>query len=180
MFELSLHILDLVQNAIAAGATLIGIGIAVDHAAGTLTITIGDDGRGMDAALLEQAASPFGTTRTSRKVGLGIPMFEQLAEQCSGALTLESEPGAGTRLTARFALDSIDLPPMGDLPGTMRALILGAPDATDFTLSYRVDARAFAFDTREVRAQLGGVPLGEPDVLNWIGEYIGEGLAQLS
>ncbi len=176
MFELSLHILDLVQNSISAGATLVTIEITIDRSSGLLVIALIDDGCGMDEALLARVTSPFGTTRKSRKVGLGIPMFLQLAELCGGGLTLESTSGAGTRLVARFELNSIDLPPMGDLSATMRSLILGAPDRPDFVLDYRVDGETFRFDTREIRQALGEVALNEPAVLSWIGEYIAEGL----
>ncbi|MEA5068619.1 MAG: ATP-binding protein [Christensenellaceae bacterium] len=176
MFELSLHILDLAQNSISAGATLVTIEIAIGRLPGLLVIALIDDGCGMDEALLARVTSPFGTTRKSRKVGLGIPMFMQLAELCGGGLTLESTPGLGTRLVARFELNSIDLPPMGDLSATMRSLILGVPDRPDFVLDYRVGEHAFRFDTREIRQALDGVALNEPAVLSWIGEYIAEGL----
>ena len=179
MFELSLHILDLVQNAISAGASLVEMEIVMDESANKLTITLTDDGCGMDAALTKRVCSPFATTRTTRKVGLGIPMFTQLAQQCGGGLSIDSKVGQGTRLSAWFQLKNIDLPPMGDLRGTLCALILGAPDKPDFVLDYRVNDQAFVFDTRQIRALLGGVGLNEPDVLGWIGEYITEGIAEV-
>ncbi len=178
MFELSLNILDLVQNSITAGAMLVTIGVCYDEETRVLTIVIADDGCGMDEALLKRVTSPFATTRTTRRVGLGIPMFKQTAELCAGTFGLVSEPGEGTTLTATFSLDSIDLPPLGDLSGTMRSLVLGAPDRPDFKLSYRVNQSEFTFDTRAVREALGGVSLSEPDVLGWIGEYISQGMAE--
>ena len=178
MFELSLHILDLVQNAVRAGASLVIIRILYDTAQDQLTIELEDDGCGMDEALLKRVLSPFATTRTTRKVGLGIPMLQQLAQQCGGDLTLESQVGVGTTLIARFQMSSIDLPPLGDLPGTLRTLILGSPDKPDFLLEYSWDGREFCLDTRQVRAALGGLSLAEPDILDWIAGYVQEGIKE--
>ena len=176
MFELSLHILDLVQNAISAGASLIRIEITIEG--DFLTIVIADDGCGMSPELLARVASPFATTRTTRKVGLGIPMFKQLAESCDGSFSLSSKVGVGTTLKAIFRRDHVDLPPLGDLSGTMRSLILGAGEKSDFLLIYRVEEDAFTFDTREIKTALGGMPLCEPEILTWIGQYLKEGIAE--
>ncbi|MEF9973417.1 MAG: ATP-binding protein [Clostridia bacterium] len=178
MFELSLHLLDLVQNAISAGAALVVIRIEIDTRRDVVVITLIDDGCGMDEALLKRVESPFATTRTTRKVGLGIPMFKQLAEMCEGEFFLTSAPGKGTTLRASFRYSCVDLPPLGDLTGTMRTLIQGAPDKPDFVLEYGRDGRAFTFDTREVREAMGGLSLNECDILAWIGDYIKEGLEQ--
>lgn len=178
MFELSLHILDLVQNAIRAGASLVIIRLAYCPERDELVLAIEDDGCGMDEALLKKVTSPFATTRTTRRVGLGIPMLQQLAQQCQGGLTITSQVGAGTALTARFQMSSIDLPPLGDLPGTMRTLILGAPDKPDFVLEYARGRGQFRLDTREVRQALGGLSLAEPDILAWIADYVKEGMAE--
>ena len=179
MFELALHILDLVQNSIRAGATLVTVEIMVNHREDTLTIRIIDDGCGMDAELLARVTSPFATTRTTRKVGLGIPMLKQCAEMCGGTFDLASEPGVGTTLTATFVDSHVDRPPLGDIPATMQALILGSPDVPDFVLCYVADGHESMFDTREVRQALGGVPLSEPAVLQWISDAISEGMAEV-
>ncbi|NLF27683.1 MAG: sensor histidine kinase [Clostridiales bacterium] len=171
MNELSLYILDIVQNSIAAGATRVAIGLRVEGE--TLILTVEDDGRGMAAELLARVKSPFATTRTTRPVGLGIPMLEQCAAATGGALGIDSAPGAGTRLWARFGLRHVDRPPLGDLPGTMVALVLGSPDGPDFTLTLN---DAIALSTAEVRAALGEVPLTTPDVLEWIRQAISEAL----
>ena len=178
MPELALHILDLVQNSVAAGATSITVTIAYDRAADTLTIVIEDDGRGMSEELVKSVASPFVTTRTTRKVGLGIPMFQQLAEMCGGALAISSKPGAGTTLTATFRASHVDLPPMGSLRETILALVAACPESPDFRFVYRADGREFVFDTSEVRAPLGNLPLSEPEILEWIGEYVSEGIRE--
>lgn len=178
MFELSLHILDLVQNSISAGASIVRVEIIIDRLANRLTILIIDDGSGMDEALLQRVTSPFATTRTTRKVGLGIPMFKQLSEMCGGALELTSAPGKGTRLVATFELNHMDLPPLGDIAGTVQTLVLGAPDKPEFVFVYRVLDGEFIFDTREVRVALGGLPLNMPDVISWIGDCVKEGMAE--
>lgn len=176
MNELSLYILDLVQNSVAASARRVRIAIEFPDGSDLLLISIEDDGRGMDAELLKKVASPFTTTRTTRKVGLGIPMARQMCEDCGGTFEIESAPGAGTKLLMIMRRSHIDLPPMGDLPGTMAALVTGCPETPEFSLRYARGEGAFTFDTAEIREALGGVPLNRPEVLSWIGEYIRESI----
>ncbi len=177
MFELALHILDLVQNSVAAGAKLVVVTVRLDKASDTLTIIISDDGCGMDEALRSRVESPFATTRTTRKVGLGIPMFKQCAQMCGGTFHLESKKGVGTTLTATFQASHMDLPPLGDLKGTMLSLVVGSPETPDFVLDYQVDGRSFTFDTRPIREALGGLPLSGGEILTWLDEYLSEGIA---
>ncbi len=177
MFELALHILDLVQNSVAAGAKLVVVTVALDTAQDSLTIVISDDGCGMDAALLRRVESPFATTRTTRKVGLGIPMFKQCAEMCAGSVVLKSEVGVGTVLTATFQASHVDLPPLGDLKGTFLSLVMGSPERPDFVLRYSADGRTFEFDTRPIREALGGLPLSGAEVFAWLDGYLSEGIA---
>lgn len=177
MRDLSLHILDLVQNSVTAGADLIEVGITLDKASDTLTITIQDDGSGMSPELLARVKSPFTTTRTTRPVGLGIPLFMENAEKTGGTLEIWSELGTGTRLTATFGLSHIDRPPMGDLADTFLTLILATPAHPDYVLRMTGGAEDFVFDTREMRQVLGGVPLDTPDVIDWMREALREGTA---
>jgi len=179
MFELALHILDLVQNSVTAGAKLVTVTVSLDTASDTLTIVISDDGCGMDEELLKRVESPFATTRTTRKVGLGIPMFKQCAQMCGGAFTIQSAKGVGTVLTATFQASHVDLPPLGDLAGTMLSLVVGSPEKPDFVLRYWADGRSFEFDTRPIREALGGMPLSGNEILSWITEYLAEGIAQV-
>lgn len=179
MPELALHILDLVQNSVSAGATRVVVTIAYDTASDTLLISIEDDGKGMPPELLARVSSPFTTTRTTRKVGLGIPLFKQLAEMCGGKLTLESTVGKGTRTQATFTASHMDLPPMGDLKGTLETLIIANPEKPDFCLIYRVDKEEFVFDTAVIREAVGGLPLNEPEIIAWIGQYIAEGIGEV-
>jgi len=171
--DLSLHLLDLAQNSIKAGASLVTIRMEVDDN-GWLTFTLIDDGCGMSPELLGRVTSPFATTRTTRKVGLGIPMMMENAQRAGGDLTIESEVGKGTTLTVTYDTRNIDSLPMGDLAGTILSLILVNPDRPDFLFEGKSPAGEGSFDTREVRAVLAGVPLNEPAVTAWMKEALEE------
>ena len=144
-----------------------------DSGADSLTLRVEDDGRGMDADTLQRVRDPFYPTRTTRKVGMGIPLFRMAAEMTGGSLDIVSEPGKGTAVTASFSLSHIDRMPLGDMAGTVTALIRLNP-GVDFVYRHTVDGRSFEMDTRELRAQLGDVPLSEPDVMEWIDGYLRE------
>ena len=168
MTELSLYVLDIVQNSVTAGASRIDVGLVEED--GTLTFTVKDNGRGMSAELLSNVLDPFTTTRTTRRVGLGLPFLKQAAGQTGGFLELTSEEGRGTELKAVFQAEHIDMPPLGDIKGTVVTLIQGSPD-----IRFVFDRGAYTLDTGDLREQLGDdVPLNDPDVLEWIGGYIGE------
>ena len=173
MRELSLNILDIAQNSLSAGAGLVTLTVDEDSGADSLTLRVEDDGRGMDADTLRRVRDPFYTTRTTRKVGMGIPLFRMAAEMTGGSLDIVSEPGKGTAVTASFGLSHIDRMPLGDMAGTVTALIQLNP-GVDFVYRHTVDGRSFEMDTRELRAQLGDVPLSEPDVMEWIDGYLRE------
>lgn len=172
MKELSLHILDIAQNSISAKCTRLDI--ALTEQDGLLTLTIADDGCGMSPEFLAAVTDPFTTTRTTRKVGLGLPLLRLAAEQTGGALAIESAVGVGTTVTATFTAGHIDCPPLGDMPGTIALLIQGAP-SIELTYSRKTPKCAFTFDTREVREVLGAdVSLAEPEVFLWIQGYLWE------
>lgn len=179
MKELSLHILDIAKNSVKAKATLIEIIVDEDTNKNLLTIEIKDNGCGMSKEFLQTVKDPFSTTRTTRKVGMGISLFEAAAVQCGGKLDITSEVGVGTTLTTTFELDSIDRAPLGDMAGTMVTLISGSP-SIDFMYKHTKDNKEFVLDTREVRQILGEVTLDMPDVLMWIEEYINEGLIEIN
>ncbi|HOH88723.1 MAG: ATP-binding protein [Clostridia bacterium] len=183
MKDLSLHILDLSQNSISAGASLVEISVEEDTKADRLTICINDNGKGMDKDFLVKVMDPFVTTRTSRKVGLGIPLMQAACRRCEGDLVIESEKNVGTQLTAVFKHSHIDRAPMGNMAETMLSLILAGSDVNrvvDFVYRHIVDGRDFCLDTREIRTALGNdVNLGEPEVLMWIKDYINEGLKNI-
>lgn len=173
MQELSMNILDIAQNSVRANATLVEIELAQDTKKDLQTLTIRDNGKGMDETMVQRVTDPFYTTRTTRKVGLGLPFLRMAAQQTGGDLQIQSQVGKGTTVAATFTLSHIDLMPLGDMAGTMQALVQGAPDI-DFVFTYTRDAQSFTFDTREVRRILEGVPLSEPAVTVFIGEYIAE------
>lgn len=179
MKELSLHVLDIIQNSIVAGATLVVIEVEVQHDRDWMRIAIQDNGRGMDEALLERVVSPFTTSRTTRKVGLGIPMFKAGAEAAGGAFEIRSKVGEGTFIQAEYAISNIDRPPLGDIAETIYATVICNP-TLDFVFQYRVNQEEYLFDTREIKKVLGGeVPLNLPQVAAWIKEDLVEGIHAL-
>lgn len=178
MRELSMHILDIAQNSIAAGAKMVRIDVVEDHAADTMTITVADDGSGMDLNTVERVRDPFVTSRTTREVGLGIPLFAAAAERCGGGLAITSAPGAGTTVKAVFGLSHIDRAPLGDIAGTLMALSVCNPDV-DFVYNRVQGDESFHLDTREVRAELDGVPLNHPEVAAFIRDYVEQGERRL-
>lgn len=175
MKELSLHILDIAKNSVKAKATKIEITVNEDEAADKLTITIADNGSGMSEEILKSVRDPFTTTRTTRKVGLGIPLFEAAANQCGGSLTIESSVGVGTTLTASFGYSSIDRAPLGDISDTLMILVSGSPEIR-FIYNHFKNGEKFKFDTDDIKAQLGGIPITTPEILSWMCEYIEEGI----
>lgn len=177
MRELSLHVLDVLENSLEAGATCIELTIEEDMAADRLTITVRDNGRGMDRAQLDRIFDPFFTTRSTRHVGLGVPLFKAAAERCNGNLTITSQPGEGTLLQAVFQHSHIDRAPLGDVTGTLLAVILAG--SCDVHYVHRVDGEAFEFHTVDMRAELGEIPLTHPAVRKWLQEFIVEGEQKL-
>ncbi|NLY96157.1 MAG: sensor histidine kinase [Clostridiaceae bacterium] len=173
MQELSLHILDLVRNSIAAGATKVIISIY--QKGNFLYISISDNGKGMDKDTLRSVESPFMTSRNTRKVGLGIPLFKAAAEQSGGTFEIESAENVGTRVTGSFGIDSIDRQPLGELYETVTALIISDPDI-NYELRLESTKDAYRMDTKEVKDVLGEVHITEPEVMEWIREHIKEGI----
>ena len=146
MREIALHMADIAENSLAAGAARIKLSVTIDRAADRLMTAVEDNGRGMDADTLYRCADPFMTTRTARRVGLGIALFKLSAEQSGGSFTIRSEQGRGTRAEAAYIISGIDRAPLGSIAETMAALIAANPE-TDFTLEYAADGKAFAFAT---------------------------------
>jgi len=178
MEELSLHILDLAENSAAAGAVLIQIDICASSEKDLLQISIADDGSGMDQETVLKVQDPFYTTRTTRKVGLGIPLFKAITEACGGELTIQSAVGKGTRLATVMQLSHIDRPPLGVLSDTMATLMMCHPDL-NFDLRCEVDGRVFCFSSEEIKKDLTDVPINTPDVIVWLKEYLEENLEQI-
>jgi anti-sigma regulatory factor (Ser/Thr protein kinase) len=170
--DISLHVLDIAENSLRAGAKKIEIIMTRD--AGMLTIEVNDDGRGMDAATLAKVRDPFFTTK-SKKTGLGIPLLSQAAEQAGGTMTVESASGKGTKVVAVFQWNHVDRPPVGSMAATLLTLVAGHPDR-QFIYEEREGNRSFRFDTWEIKADLEGVPITEPAVLGAIRDMLKENI----
>ncbi len=173
MRELSLNILDISQNSISAKASVVEVSVEENSADSTMTVKIIDDGCGMDAEMLARVNDPFCTTRTTRKVGMGIPLFKMAAEMTGGSFEISSVVGEGTCVTAVFKTDSIDFTPLGDIDSTVITLIT-MNTHIDFLYRLTVDGREFVLDTKQLKEILGGVPLNEPEVVMWMKEYLKE------
>ncbi|MDO4268863.1 MAG: ATP-binding protein [Eubacteriales bacterium] len=173
MPEISLNILDVAENSTRAGAALVEITVDADFKADRLTVIIRDDGCGMDPEQVSRVTDPFFTSRTTRKVGLGVPFFKYAAESTGGSFSIESRVGAGTTVTAVFVLSHIDRMPLGDITGTIHTLVIYHPE-TDFLYRYRYNGASFELDTRQFREILGDIPFDTPEISAYIKDYLTE------
>ena len=178
MRELSLHILDIVENGITAGADCIHIDVIESRVEDFLTIKIRDNGRGIPAEKLDKLKDPFVTSRTTRRVGLGLPLLAAAAERCDGKLEVEAGTISGTEVTATFRYSHIDRAPMGDMASTMATLLMGNPQI-DFVYTHVIDGQEFILDTRELKKELGDHSLEDPMVIHQLGKSIRTSLNQL-
>ncbi len=177
MDDLSLHVLDIVENSIEAGATLVEIRIEEDRKKNSLKITVKDNGRGIDEEVLPRLNDPFFTTK-AKKTGLGISLLSQSAQEAGGSVEIDSLPGRGTEIVATFQLNHIDLKPMGDLAATLVTLIGGHPEV-DFIFEYKKNNRVYLLDTREVKRELEDVPINYPGVVKLLKGIIKEGIDEV-
>jgi len=172
--ELSLHILDLLENAVEAGASRIKIQIDEDIEADRMVIEIRDNGQGMKKERAARVLDPFYTTRETRHVGLGLPLLSEAAHRCAGDFSIDSEPGKGTIVKATFRHSHIDRAPLGDVPAALLAILL-SERSIDLDYSHRIAGREFRFDSSEIREELGDVPLTHPKVREWLLRFLQEG-----
>ena len=179
MRELSLHILDIAENGITAGADCIHILVEEDRTADLLTIIIKDNGHGMPAEKIEKLTDPFVTSRTTRRVGLGLSLLAAAAERCEGRLTVETEPDAGTKVKATFRYSHIDRAPVGDMAATITTLIMGNPQI-EFVYTHIIDGEDFTLDTRELKAEMGHLSLTNPVVIHHLTASIRNSLGNLT
>jgi hypothetical protein len=182
MREIALHLLDIAENSVAAESKNISMHVQEDRAKDRLTVSVIDDGRGMDAETAQQVQDPFYTTRTTRTVGLGIPLLKLAAEQADGTFSLQSEPGNGTWVEAEFRHSHIDRMPLGDLPTTFLTLLISHP-RIDWTFLYRVTdtnkaSREFLFESAELKRELGDISLTEPEILTFLRGVFVEGIEE--
>jgi hypothetical protein len=194
MNEISLHILDMLQNSIAAKATSAAVCLRVEAGGGfepggiicrgnragseMLVLTVRDNGKGMDEGLLRCAADPFVTGRTSRRVGLGLPLLKDSAEMAAGSFNVVSEPGKGTEVRASFEIEHIDRIPLGDFSGTIAAIITAYPDF-DLEITMACGQKLFEMSTGEIKNRLGTVPIDMPEVVQWIKEYLDDAVTEI-
>lgn len=178
MKELSLHILDITQNSIRAQAKLVSLTIIESSAKNELTIVIQDDGCGIPAERLQKITDPFVTTRTTRKVGLGLSLFKTAAKRCGGIFEISSELGVGTKVIGTFMRDHIDRAPLGNMADTIVTMVMSFGEA-DLCYEHNYNNRLFVLNTREIKETLDVISLNEPDILNWIKEFVQEGLEEI-
>ncbi len=179
MRELSLHILDIAENGITAGADCIHILVEEARSADLLTITVADNGHGMPPEKIEKLSDPFITTRTTRRVGLGLSLLAAAAERCEGRISVKTEPGAGTTVKATFRYSHIDRAPVGDMAATITTLIMGNPQ-NEFVYTHIIDGVEFTMDTRELKAEMGHHSLTNPVVVHHLTASIRNSLGQLT
>lgn len=174
MEDISLHILDVVENSVAAGATTIGITVREDKEADVVSVEITDDGAGMSPDVQQRAMDPFFTTKRNRRIGLGLSLLRQAAEMAGGEFSLNSREGGGTRVTATFQHSHIDRKPLGDLESTVEALAIGNPEV-DFDYQRSGGGREISFHTREVKSRLTGKPIGSREGIEMVRKGLREG-----
>jgi len=176
--EISLHILDIAENSVNAGADKIIIEIHENINNNKLAITIADNGRGMNEEMVSVITDPFVTTRKTRRVGLGIPFFKAAAEACNGVLTIQSSPGKGTTVSVELQHDHIDRMPLGNIEDTLTNVFIGYPEI-DWIFIYKTDDAEFSIDGKEIKTVLDGVPLSDPSVIRFIREQINNGISRI-
>jgi len=178
MQDLSLHILDIVENSLSAGAHRVEIRIEEDLKADRMTLEIIDDGAGMDEGMMQRILDPFFTTKTTRRVGLGLPFLAEACRESNGEMTLQSSPGKGTTVKAAFQHSHIDRKPLGKIGDTLIAILAGHPEL-DLRYEHRKEGSDFILDTREIRAALGQVPLNAPAVISALRTQMLSALSEL-
>lgn len=175
MRELALHLLDIAENSVSAHAGTIQISVIEDFTADRLRMIVEDDGKGMDAEMVARVTDPFVTSRTTRKVGLGIPLLKAAAEACEGFLTIESAVGQGTKVVVEFQHSHIDRMPLGNLESTILTLLIGSPEVR-WIFHYTAGDQTFEFDSQPIIETLDGIPLTDPAILAYLREMIRDGI----
>lgn len=178
MRELALHIMDIAENGIPAQATRIEIRVHENKVQNRLVIMVRDNGRGIPQEMLARITDPFVTSRTTRRVGMGLSLLKAAAERCEGTFAIVSEPGKGTQVTAEFQYDHIDRAPLGDMVGSITLLIAGNPQV-DFVYTHMWNTEEFMLDTAEIKAELGDIPISDPSVIKYLKQMISEALDRM-
>jgi hypothetical protein len=178
MEDISLHVLDIAENSVSAGATLIAITLSEHTALELFILSVEDNGRGIPDEIREKVLDPFTTTRVTRKVGLGLSLLAQSAEDTGGDLTIRPGKDSGTVVTATFRRSHIDMKPLGDMAETLAVLISGKPDV-DFLFTYKRNGSTFSFDTRLIKKELADLPINSPPVLLFLRNYLAESIRDM-
>ena len=178
MKELSLHILDIMENSVSGGACRIEVNISVIDADDLLVIQVNDNGRGMDNETLARVTDPFFSTRTTRKIGMGLSLLKQQAEQTGGEFSIKSEMGKGTEVQASFGLSNIDRQPLGDVAGVIVNIAASYP-AIDIQLNINTSCGSFQFGSHDVCKILDGMPMNNPEVMLWLKELIETNMTEM-
>ncbi len=178
MKDLAMHVLDIFQNSVVAGAFIIELHITELEKENLYLVTFIDNGKGMDAETVKNVTNPFFTTRTTRKVGLGLPLLKQNAERTGGTMKITSNIGTGTTVEVTFQYSHIDRLPLGDIAGTI-ALTAASYSAIDFIYKHNSTIGTFTFDTREIKAELGEIPLNTPQVITFMKNFIFDNLREI-
>lgn len=178
--DLSAHVLDIAENSVRAEASDVTIEITEDVRGNIMRFSVQDNGKGMTEEFVERVTDPFTTTRTARRVGMGLPFLQQSAELCGGSLEIKSKAGTGTKTTATFLFDSVDRPPLGDMAATVMTLIMGAPEI-HWLYRHTTNKGEFELDTDELLEALDGERdlLRSADVGLWIRDKVKEGLTSI-
>ncbi len=171
MQDLAMHILELLMNSIKAKASLIKIKLFIFDIDKLITVIVEDDGLGMSEDTLKKVIDPFTTSRLTRKIGLGVSFFKGLSDLCNGTFNISSKVNIGTTVKVTLEKDHLDLPPLGDL-GEMLMLAIQADENIDYEFEYKHNDFNFNFNTRQIKDELNGISICEPDILIWIKEYI--------
>ena len=171
MRELSLHILDLVQNSLEAGSSKVSLTVIEDMASDELIISVSDNGRGMSESEKIRGSDPFVTSRRTRRVGLGLSLVDMYTKLCGGSMNIQSQPGLGTTVKAVFQYSHLDRPPLGNMVETIKTITIANPGLC-FKYTHTVGDKTFALSTDEISEALGNVPLSFPEVIVWLDEYL--------
>ncbi len=178
MREIALHLLDIAENSVMAKADTIKISVSENTHSDRLSFSVSDNGIGMDDEMVSRVVDPFTTTRTTRKVGLGIPLLKAAAEACNGGLTITSIKGKGTKLSCWFQRSHIDRMPLGDLTNTLMMLLIGYP-TIHWIFRYELNEEMFEFDDEYFKNELGDLPLSEPSIIRFLREHLLNGINSL-
>lgn len=178
MNNLSLYILDIVQNSINAKCDTVNLELTINNDLRLITIIIIDNGKGIKEEDLNKIFDPFYTSNPNKKIGLGLSLFKELCVLCDGDLNITSKPNVGTKVEAYLSLDSLDLPPIGDISDTVCSIILNDSDV-DVNFKYIIDNKTFYVSTIEIKKVLGEIAINQPNIITWLKKYISDGIKSL-